>query len=98
MKRRLVALQILLSLSCVSGAYGQQQTVSQAVVPSLIKFSGILIDSSGDPYSGIAGVTFALYKNQQGGVPLWMETQNVQADATGRYTVTCSPFSEQVRV
>ena len=87
MKRRLVALQILLSLSCVSGAYGQQQTVSQAVVPSLIKFSGILIDSSGDPYSGIAGVTFALYKNQQGGVPLWMETQNVQADTTGHYTV-----------
>jgi hypothetical protein len=57
------------------------------VVPNLIKFGGHLVDSSGKPYSSIAGVTFALYKDQQGGAPLWMETQNVQPDATGHYSV-----------
>jgi hypothetical protein len=37
--------------------------------------------------SGVAGVTFSLYKDQEGGVPLWMETQNVQLDKAGRYSV-----------
>jgi hypothetical protein len=85
-KRSLVAL-LILALSCVSGVYAQQQPGSQAVVPSLIKFGGHLVDSGGKPYSNIAGVTFALYKDQQGGAPLWMETQNVNPDATGHYTV-----------
>jgi hypothetical protein len=84
-KRSLVAL-IILALSCVSGVYAQQPS-SQAVVPSLIKFGGHLVDSSGNPYSTTAGVTFALYKDQQGGAPLWIETQNIKPDATGHYTV-----------
>ncbi len=33
------------------------------------------------------GVTFALYKDQQGGAPLWLETQNVAVDAAGHYSV-----------
>jgi hypothetical protein len=33
------------------------------------------------------GVTFAVYKDQDGGAPLWLETQNVQADSKGNYTV-----------
>jgi hypothetical protein len=84
-KRSLLAL-IVLALSCVSGVHAQQP-VSQAVVPNLIKFGGHLVDSSGVPYSTTAGVTFGLYKDQQGGQPLWMETQNVQPDQSGRYTV-----------
>jgi hypothetical protein len=31
-------------------------------------------------------VTFAIYRDQYEGTPLWMETQNVQADAKGTYT------------
>jgi hypothetical protein len=31
-------------------------------------------------------VTFALYADQEGGSPIWMETQNVQADGSGEYT------------
>jgi hypothetical protein len=33
------------------------------------------------------GMTFALYQEQQGGAPLWVETQNVQLDSTGHYSV-----------
>jgi len=36
----------------------------------------------------LTGVTFLLYKDQQGGAPLWLETQNVTPDKYGRYTVT----------
>jgi hypothetical protein len=33
-------------------------------------------------------VTFALYRDQDGGAPLWLETQNVSMDSSGRYTVS----------
>ncbi|MGH9579791.1 MAG: hypothetical protein ACRD2R_02255, partial [Terriglobales bacterium] len=33
------------------------------------------------------GVTFALYADERGGAPLWLETQNVTADEAGRYSV-----------
>jgi hypothetical protein len=33
------------------------------------------------------GVTFLLYREAQGGTPLWMETQNVTPERNGRYTV-----------
>jgi len=59
----------------------------QASVPHLVKFSGTVKDDVGHPRSGVVGITFALYKDQQDGAPLWLETQNVQADSKGNYTV-----------
>ncbi len=56
-------------------------------IPRLIKFSGAALDETHKPLSGVVGVTFSLYKDQQGGSPLWVETQNVRADETGHYTV-----------
>ena len=54
-------------------------------VPRLIRFSGTASDEAGKPMTGPVGITFALYREQQGGAPLWIETQNVQADSTGHY-------------
>ena len=67
--------------------FGQQAAATNTVVPMLVNFSGVLTDTSGKPLVTITGVTFSLYAEQQGGAPLWLETQNVQADKTGRYTV-----------
>jgi len=72
--------------SPASGGDSVAQFGAQAV-PRLIKFSGTLLDGEGKPRSGTAGLTFALYKEQQGGTPLWVETQNVTLDAQGHYTV-----------
>ncbi|HEV2350283.1 MAG TPA: hypothetical protein VG028_10610 [Terriglobia bacterium] len=58
----------------------------QAVVPRLMKFSGLLRDAIGKPLSGTVDVTFALYNTEAGGTPLWYETQSVQVDESGRYT------------
>src|SRR5712692_10092193 len=67
------------------------QTPSEVVptlaVPRLIKFAGTLKDAQGKPLSNTLGVTFASYKEQEGGAPLWLETQNVQLDEQGHYTV-----------
>jgi len=62
-------------------------TPSTSVVPRLVKFSGIVKDSAGRDHSGTFDLTFALYELQEGGNPLWAETQSVRADEQGRYTV-----------
>jgi trimeric autotransporter adhesin len=71
----------------------QQTEISSAAsnsvaspVPRLIKFSGTLLDEQGHPLKGPVGVTFSLYAQQSGGAALWMETQNVELDASGNYT------------
>src|SRR5579872_212636 len=58
-----------------------------APVPRLIRFSGMAKDETGKPLSRVVGMTFTLYKESQGGAPLWIETQNVQPDSSGHYTV-----------
>jgi len=61
-------------------------SLASTQVPRLIRFSGIAQDETHRSITGVVGVTFSLYKDQQGGSPLWVETQNVQVDATGHYT------------
>jgi hypothetical protein len=56
-------------------------------VPRLVKFGGAVKNEQGKPRTGVVGMTFAIYKEQEGGSPLWVETQNVQLDEQGCYTV-----------
>lgn len=69
---------------------------TSAAVPRLIKFSGTLKDAKGQPKSGVAGVTFAIYAEQEGGAALWMETQNVTLDEGGHYTALLGANSSAV--
>src|SRR5580698_4639651 len=75
----------------VSAATAAQESVASsataAVVPRLVNFAGVAINDQGKPVTGIVGISFAIYNAQEGGAPLWMETQNVQPDARGNYTV-----------
>ena len=64
-------------------------------VPRLIKFSGMLKDGKGEPKSGAAGVTFAIYAEQEGGAALWMETQNLTLDEGGHYTALLGANSSE---
>src|SRR5208337_850429 len=63
------------------------QLVPALPVPRLIKFSGVAKDAAGQRRSGVVGITFSIYAEQQGGATLWMETQNAALDAQGRYAV-----------
>lgn len=89
MKRIAVWSVLAVSVIVVPFAFAQQSNVSAnaGAVPRLIRFSGVAKDSNGQPLTGVIGVTYALYKEQEGGAALWIETQNVQADASGHYTV-----------
>ena len=60
---------------------------AKAIVPRLIKFTGTMLDEQAQPMKSPVGVTFALYAQPSGSAALWMETQNVETDAKGNYTV-----------
>ena len=60
-----------------------QNAQSVPAVPRLVNYSGHVTSEGRD----VAGITFAIYKDQYDGTPLWLETQNVRPDAKGNYTV-----------
>lgn len=82
-----VTLSLLFSLGMSAAVAQSTPTATNAVVPALASFSGVLTDLDGKPITGVTGVTFSLYKDSEGGVPLWMEVQNVRPDETGHYTL-----------
>jgi trimeric autotransporter adhesin len=77
---------LVLSMVLAGVLVAQETTQSSVTVPPLVNFSGKALDAENKPIAGIAGITFSIYKDQYEGVPLWMETQNVTADAAGNYT------------
>jgi len=77
----------LLLICCALTLMAQHSASADSVVPAMVKFAGTLNDLNGKPLTGTVGVTFLLYQEQAGGVPLWIETQNVQADKNGHYSV-----------
>jgi hypothetical protein len=78
---------LILSSALLMAAQQAVPTAANVGVPPLVNFSGALAEVNGKPVTGIVGVTFSLYKDSEGGAPLWMETQNVQLDKTGHYLV-----------
>ncbi len=76
----------LLTLS-LPVCFAQQSSLATPTVPNLVNFAGTLVDASGHPITAPTGLTFSLYKDQQGGSPLWLETQTVQPDHNGHYSV-----------
>ncbi len=93
MSCRHIGLCAFLSVTwCVLPLLAQQPTASSgstlSQVPPLIQFSNLATDERGNTMSGVVSITFSLYSSQQGGEPLWTETQNnVQLDSTGHYSV-----------
>jgi hypothetical protein len=84
----------LVMLCFAATLFAQQNQVSSTAnttaappVPRLIRFTGTLVDEQGRLMKSPVGVTFALYAQQSEGAALWMETQNVEIDAKGNYTV-----------
>src|SRR5579864_5658273 len=62
-----------LLVCCALPGFAQQPAAAAAneIVPRMVNFSGVLTDVNGKPLTGVVGVTFYLYKDAQGGAPLW---------------------------
>jgi trimeric autotransporter adhesin len=90
----LVGAAMLVSVAGVSAQSAPESLVDShasvaagAGVPRLVQFNGTLKDSAARPIAGVASVAFAIYAEQDGGVALWSETQNVLADSNGHFNV-----------
>ena len=77
---------LLLMMATIAVAQATNGAESAGPVPQLVKFAGVLKDDLGHVKTGMVGVTFAVYKDQDGGSPLWLETQNIDADSDGNYS------------
>jgi hypothetical protein len=85
-----VAISIIVAPASAEETRAEQAAAAspdQAGVPRLVNFSGILRDASGKVTSGNVTLVLSLYEEQEGGSPLWSETQAVTADDQGHYTV-----------
>jgi hypothetical protein len=81
--RKLTLCLTLLAAGIMARAGRGQESAAAPIVPRLVQFGGTIKESIGRP---VEGVTFGLYKDQEGGAPIWMETQNVQLDENGHYS------------
>lgn len=72
-------------LSLAQLTFAQSTAETASALPRLVRFGGTVKDLNGNALTGVVGITFALYSEQTGGAPLWLETQNVTADGHGRY-------------
>jgi hypothetical protein len=82
----LVAFTLFLLVCAVTNAQQAATLSTPVLVPRLVNFSGQAIQD-GKIITGVAGATFAIYNEESGGSALWLETQSIQADAKGNYTV-----------
>jgi hypothetical protein len=87
--QKLLPIFLLLAFVTIGRSQTPQTTGATAnvVVPRLVNFSGEATGAQGKAMVGVAGVTFAIYKDQHDGAPLWIETQNAQLDQAGKYAV-----------
>ena len=79
----------VLSLAVVGIFFVQSglNLAGESTVPGLVQFNGVIENSGSQAQPGIQSVTFALYKDDREGPPLWQETQNVAVDSNGRFGV-----------
>jgi len=68
------------------GLFAQAPQVTP-VVPKLIRISSAFHPANGLPASPVESITVSIYREENGGSPLWSETQNVDVSPDGKYTV-----------
>ena len=78
-----------LVLGGLLGSYclAEEDSTPVASVPRLVKFSVVVKDIQGKPRSGPLSLTFSIYADQEGGEPLWSETQKLNVTFEGHYEV-----------
>jgi hypothetical protein len=85
-KLLLLSLTLLLALPAApQQARSNIAASASTAVPPLIPYSGVVNTVPGAQPAGSASVTFLIYKDEQGGEPLFTETQAVALDVTGHY-------------
>ena len=64
-------------------------------VPALVPYSGFALSEDGKSLEPKSQISFLIFKDEEGGEALWMETQSVQVDPTGHYKVQLGAANPQ---
>jgi hypothetical protein len=96
--RRSVTISVLLWISLGLASIAQSDAALQnttaggavPVIPQQMRFNGTAVNRSGETVEAV----FSIYATQEGGDPLWTETQKVMVDAAGSYTVLLGSASQ----
>ncbi|HET6176048.1 MAG TPA: hypothetical protein VFE61_03890 [Candidatus Sulfotelmatobacter sp.] len=83
----LIFIASVLLCSALAAQEPNSAAANAVAVPRLVSTSGKALDDQGKPVVGNAGISFAIYKDQFEGPPLWTETRSVHTDAKGNYSV-----------
>src|SRR5690242_3793335 len=75
----------VLVFSLLASAPAQEAGKSKGMATRLIRIADTFRPADGTPAAPVESVTFAIYAEEKGGNPLWLETQNVAIGAEGRY-------------
>lgn len=95
------ALGLALGLANIAALSAQEAaTASATVVPPLIRLNGTMTARGADDRNAaVSGhpvmATFSLYELEQGGSPLWSESQKVELDEQGHYAVILGATSSE---
>ena len=63
----------MLSLQTFAQQTSTSSTTPTANIPRQLRFGGTIQSADGTPRTGVVGVMFSLYTDQQGGTALWTE-------------------------
>jgi len=85
MRLRFVTLVALVASLFPTSTFAQ--AAQEQSVPKLITVTGVFRPADGQAPGAVESVTLSVYAEQQGGAPVFQETQQVTLDDRGRYSV-----------
>src|SRR3954470_24204607 len=83
---RLSALAICLMSADVL-VHEQTESATVTAVPLLVRVTSSFHPSGGEPAAAMETITLSVYAEENGGAPLWEETQAVAVNPDGRFTL-----------
>jgi Chaperone of endosialidase len=86
MRPIIAALATIVTVLCPAPVLAQQPDQPTTSVPRLVRLNGTFHPANGLPFGLAESATLSIYSEEQGGQPLWQETQNVSLDSEGHYT------------
>ena len=91
----LQAVALLLCLANCLSAQAPLEKPTPTAGPRLVRFAGSVPTPPGAQATGAVGAIFGVYKDEQGGSPLWTEAQNLEPAADGKYSVLLGATSNE---
>src|SRR5688500_14204671 len=86
--QRISAVPICLFIALIIPTVSAAQSTPSVTVPRLIQITGMFQPVDGQPPSAVEIVTLSVYREADGGLPVWQERQTVAIEkTTGRFTL-----------